>query len=72
MHRVGRRTETVSKKKSDFFLMGECFFLTYFLIGASGGFIRRLCGGLARRLYGGVADWPEFFGEEVIVARIKI
>jgi len=45
MHRVGRRTETVSKKKSDFFLMGECFFLTYFLIGASGGFIRRFFGG---------------------------
>ena len=31
---VGQRPETVSKKKRDFFLMGECFFLTYFPIGA--------------------------------------
>ena len=37
MYAGRRRPETVSKKKSDFFLMGECFFLTYFLIGASGG-----------------------------------
>jgi hypothetical protein len=36
------------------------------------GFIHRLSGGLARRFYGGVADWHGFFGEEVIVARIKI
>jgi len=27
---------------------------------------------LARRLCGGVAGWPKFFGEEMIVARIKI
>ena len=33
MHRAGQKPEIVSKKKSDFFLMGECFFLTYFLIG---------------------------------------
>jgi hypothetical protein len=33
MHRAGQKPETVSKKKSDFFLMGEYFFLTYFLIG---------------------------------------
>ena len=34
----GRQSpETVSKKKTIFFANGEVFFLTYFLIGASGG-----------------------------------
>lgn len=50
---VGQSPETVSKKKRDFFLMGECFFLTYFPIGAcllfffgmtESGFLRSECG----------------------------
>ena len=37
----GRQSpETVSKKKTIFFANGEVFFLTYFLIGASGGRIK--------------------------------
>jgi len=38
MYAGRRRPETVSRKKrSVFLLMEKCFFLTYFLIGASGG-----------------------------------
>ena len=52
--RVGRKKETVSKKKrSGFLLMDKCFFLTYFLIGASGGLARRMFGGPVRQPSGG-------------------
>jgi len=44
MYAGRRRPETVSKKKrSVFLLMEKCFFLTYFLIGASGGFTEVKC-----------------------------
>jgi len=43
MYAGRRRPETVSRKKrSVFLLMEKCFFLTYFLIGASGGLIQKI------------------------------